>query len=78
MTIAEKIARINKNNKKIEERINEEIDSCKMAYKIKDTEDNVFCFGGIENGCPWYRGIGGSTLIFDLAGYEIIEQYCKI
>lgn len=66
------------NDKEIEERINKEIDSCNMAYKIRDTEGNVFCFGGIENGHPWYRGIGGSKHIFDLQGYEIIEKYIKL
>jgi len=75
MTIAERIAA---NDKRIEERINKEIDNCKMAYKIKDTEGNTFCFKGIENGHPLYRGIGGSKHIFDMAGYEIIEQHIKM
>ena len=66
------------NDKEIETRINKEIDECKMAYKIKDTEGNIFCFGGIENGCPWYRGIGGSKHIFNLTGYEVIEQHIKL
>lgn len=66
------------NDNEIETRINKEINSCKMAYKIKDVEGNVFCFGGIENGCSWYRGMGGSKHIFDLQGYEIIEKYLKI
>lgn len=75
MTTAERIAA---NDKKIEERINREIDSYKMAYKVKDTEGNVFCFRGIENGAPLYRGIGGSKHIFDLNGYEVIEKYIKM
>lgn len=66
------------NEKEIENRINKEIDTCKMAYKIKDYEDNVFVFGGIENGFPWYRGIGGSKHIFDLTGYKVLEKYCKL
>jgi hypothetical protein len=78
MTIAERIVRIAENDKRIEERINKEIDSCKMAYKIKDLEGNIFCFGGLENGHPWYRGIGGSTHIFALNGYEVIEQHIKM
>jgi hypothetical protein len=78
MTIAERIARIAENDKRVEERINKEIDSCKMAYKIKDSEGNTFCFGGIENGFPWYRGIGGSKHIFKLNGYEVVEKYIKL
>lgn len=54
MTLAE---RIKENDKRIEERINREIDSCEMAYKIKDREGNQFVFAGIENGFPVYRGI---------------------
>jgi len=65
-------------DKEIEERINNEIDACKMAYKIQDNEGNRFVFGGIENGFPWYRTRGGSKHIFDLNGYEVLEQYCKL
>lgn len=75
MTLAE---RIKENDKRIEERINREIDSCEMAYKIKDREGNQFVFAGIENGFPVYRGIGGSTHIFDLIGYEVLEKYCSL
>lgn len=66
------------NDKEIETRINKEIDRCKMAYKLKDIDGNTFVFGGIENGCAWYRGRGGSKHIFNLDGYEVIEQYCKL
>lgn len=66
------------NDKEIETRINKEIDSCKMAYKIKDSDGNMFCFGGIENGFPWYRGIRGSKHIFDLCGYTVIAHHCKL
>lgn len=66
------------NDKEIESRINKEIDSCNMAYKIKDYEGNTFVFGGIENGFPWYRGNGGSKHIFDLQGYEVIEKYIQL
>jgi len=66
------------NDKEIETRINKEINSCKMAYKIQDREGNTFCFGGIENGLPWYRGMRGSKHIFDLTGYEVIEQHIKL
>ncbi|HNS71738.1 MAG TPA: hypothetical protein PKK07_03380 [bacterium] len=76
MTIAERIGEREKQN---EERINKEIDSCKMAYKVKDSEGNIFCFGGIApGGFPWYRGIGGSKHIFDLTGYEVLEQHIKL
>lgn len=75
MTTAERIAI---NEKRIEERINKEIDSCKMAYKIKDTEGNTFVFARIENGFPVFRTIGGSTHIFNLNGYEIVEKYIKM
>lgn len=66
------------NDKEIENRINKEIDRCNMAYKIKDSEGNVFVFGGIENGHPWYRTSGGSTHIFQLDGHKIIEKYIKL
>lgn len=66
------------NNKEIEARINKEIDSCGMAYKIKDREGNTFVFGGLENGFPWYRGNGGSCHIFDLKGFEVIEKYIEL
>ena len=72
MTTAE---RIKENEKRNEARINGEIDKSKMAYKIKDIEGNVFCFKGIENGFPVYRTHGGSKHIFDLTGYEVIEQH---
>ncbi len=66
------------NDKEIEARINKEIDMHNMAYKIKDREGNMFVFGGIENGFPWYRGLGGSKHIFQLDGYEVLEKYCKL
>ena len=72
MTTAE---RIRENDKRIETRINGEIDKCKMAYKIKDTEENIFVFSKIENGSPFYRGIGGSKHIFDMNKFKIIEKY---
>lgn len=75
MTIAEKIR---ENELKTEARINGEIDACKMAYKVKDTEGNIFCFKGIENGSAVYRGNGGSKHIFELNGYEVIEKYIKM
>ena len=59
-------------------RINKEIDDCKMAYKIQDTEGNIFVFGGIENGFPLYRGNGGSKHIHDLQGYVTIEKYLEV
>ena len=70
---------IKENDKSIEEKINREIDSCEMAYKIKDNEGNVFVFAGLANGgFPLYRGNGGQTHIFDLTGYEVIEKYCSL
>ena len=68
----------NNRDKEIESRINKEIDSCGMAYKVEDREGNIFVFGGIENSFPWYRGRGGSKHIFDLTGYKVIEKYCKL
>lgn len=74
MTIADIIK---ENDKKIEERINREIDSCGMAYKIKDSEGNLFVFAGLAGGgFPLYRGKGGQKHIFDLVGYGVIEKYC--
>ena len=75
MTLAESIK---ENDRRIEERINKEIDSCGMAYKIKDREGNQFVFAGIENGFPLYRGNRGQKHIFDLIGYEVIEKYCSL
>ena len=75
MTLAE---RIRENEKENEKRINKEIDSCGMAYKIKDREGNQFVFAGLENGFPVYRCRGGKTHIFDLVGYEVIEKYCSL
>lgn len=76
MAIASKIMR--ENDKRNEDRINKEIDECKMAYKIEDVEGNVFVFAGIESGFPSYRCTGGSTHIFDLCGFKVLEQYIKI
>ena len=76
MTLAD---RIKENDKKVEERINKEIDSCGMAYKIKDSEGNQFVFAGlVSGGFPLYRGRNGQTHIFDLIGYEVIEKYCSL
>jgi len=74
-SIEEAIKRINERDERRRVETNRTIDKYHMAYKIKDSEENVFCFGGIENGFPWYRGIGGSKHIFDLCGYTIIQQY---
>ena len=74
MTIADIIK---ENDKKVEERINREIDSCGMAYKIRDNEGNQFVFAGLaRGGIPLYRGKGGQKHIFDLVGYEVVEKYC--
>ena len=77
MTTAERIQRINERDEQNKINMNQEIDKCKMAYKIKDTEGNVFVFGGIESGFPWYRGIRGSKHIFDLNGMTIIQQHAE-
>ena len=66
------------NDKRIEKRINKEIDMCGMAYKIKDKEGNQFVFAGLENGFPLYSGKRGQKHIFDLIGYEVIEKYCTL
>ena len=75
MTLTESIK---ENDKRVEERINREIDSCGMAYKIKDREGNQFVFAGLENGFPVYRCRGGRKHIFDLVGYEVIEKHITI
>ena len=76
MTIADVIK---ENDRMIEKRINKEIDSCGMAYKIKDREGNQFVFAGLaSDGFPLYRGKGGQTHIFDLIGYQVIEKYCSL
>lgn len=76
MTLAN---RIKENDKEVEKRINKEIDSCGMAYKIKDSEGNQFVFAGLASGgFPLYRGRGGQKHIFDLIGYEVIEKYCSL
>lgn len=66
------------NDKEIEARINKEIDSCGMAYKVKDSEGNVFYFAGLENGFPLYHANGGTKHIFDLQGLEVIEKYIEL
>lgn len=68
MTIAER-------QRKNIEAINNQIDSVKMAYKIKDSEGNTFVFARTENGFPVYRTSGGSKVINDLTGYSIIEKH---
>lgn len=75
MSIAEMIK---ENDLRNEQRINNEIDSCGMAYKIKDKEGNQFVYAGMENGFPVYRTIGGRTHIFSLVGYEVVEKYIKL
>lgn len=76
MALAESIK---ENDRRIEERINKEINSCGMAYKIKDIEGNQFVFVGlVSGGFPLYRGKGGQKYIFDLIGYEVIEKYCSL
>ena len=76
MTIEEKIK---ENDRRIEERINKEIDSCGMAYKVKDSDGNQFVFAGIaRGGFPLYRGARGQKHIFDLTGYEVVEKYCRL
>jgi len=66
------------NDKEIETKINKEIGSCEMAYKIMDEDGNTFFFSGLENGFPAYRTMGGSKHIFDLQGYEVIQKFCKL
>lgn len=76
MTLAESIK---ENDRRIEERINKEIDSCGMAYRIKDREGNQFVFAELANGgFSLYRGNRGQKHIFDLIGYEVIEKYCSL
>ena len=76
MTLAESIK---ENDRRIEERINKEIHSCGMAYKIKDSKGNVFVFVELIRGViPLYIGKGGRKHIFNLIGYEIIEKYCSL
>ena len=76
MTLAESIK---ENDRRLDERINKEIDSCGMAYKIKDSEGNQFVFAGLaRGGFPLYRGKGGQKHIFDLIGYEVMEKYCSL
>ena len=76
MTLAESIK---ENDRRIEERINKEIDKCGMAYKIKDRAGNQFVFAGlVSGGFPLYRGNRGQKHIFDLIGYEVIEKYCSL
>lgn len=64
-------------DKETEERINKEIDTCGMAYKIRDKEGNVFIFSS-GGEFPEYRTHGGRTCILTLHGYEVLEKYCKL
>ena len=56
------------------DRINSEILKNKTAYKVSDSEGNIFVYGYLENGYPVFRGMGGSKHIFDLNGYTVLEQ----
>lgn len=54
------------------------IDEYKMAYKIKDSEGNVFVWAGVASGgFPLYRVGGELTHRFDLAGMTVIQQYAQ-
>lgn len=77
MAVEEAIRKINRRDEENRIRMNRLIDKFHMAYKIKDSEGNIFCFAGSENGFPIYRGIGGSKHIFDLCGYTVLQQYDK-
>lgn len=64
------------NDAKRIERINNELDSVKMAYRVKDTEDNTFTYQGLATGgFPLYRCAGGTTHLFNMNGLTIIQQY---
>lgn len=65
-------------DKEIEKRINNEIDSCGLAYKLKDKDGNIFVFAGFDSGFPIYRTRSGRKHIFDLVGYEVVEKYCQL
>lgn len=65
-------------DKRIERKINKEIDKYNMAYRIEDKDGNQFIFDKIENDCPLYRSVGGSTHIFSLTGYKVIQKYCSL
>jgi hypothetical protein len=69
------IERINKRDAERIVRINAELDSVKMAYRVKDVDGNTFAYGGLEDGFPWYRSVGGSKHIYGMTGYEVIQQY---
>ena len=75
MTTQERIQSINQRSEENRIRRNSEIDKFKIAYKVKDTEGNVFVYGGIESGFPFFRGNRGSKHISNLKGYEIIQKY---
>lgn len=74
-SVEEAIKRINERDEQRRVETNKAIDKCHMAYKVKDSEGNVFCFGGIETGFPLFRGMSGSKHIFNLCGYEVLQQY---
>jgi hypothetical protein len=56
-------------------RINRDLDAKKMAYKVSDSDGNIFVYAGCENGFPVYRGIGGRTHMFGMNGLTVIQQY---
>lgn len=64
-------------DKEIEDRINEELESCEMPYKLKDSNGNAFTYRYMENGFPVYRGKGGSCHILDAQGYKVVQQNYK-
>jgi hypothetical protein len=59
------------------EQVNQELEFSKMAYKVKDSDGNIFVYAGLENGFPTYRGQGGSKCVFDMTGLTVIQQYAN-
>lgn len=75
MSIDERIQRINERDEQRRIETNALIDRFHMAYKIEDSEENVFVWAGLSSGFPVYRGIGGQTHIFDLTGMKVLQQH---
>lgn len=69
------VASINQRAAERNARINGELDARGMAYRVRDCDGNEFCYGGMENGAPRYRGIGGSKHIFDMRGLEVVQAH---
>ena len=75
MSIEERIQRINERDEQRRTETNKLIDQFGMAYKVEDSEGNIFVWAGLSSGYPVYRGFGGQKHIFSLTGMTVLQKY---